>query len=206
MTEYDDEIERLRLFIEKVERVQSLSLVRTLVETGSKLTLSWTQQSGALQLAAAGPDAEQIDAFVLTMRLFTQDNDRISLRNMSKVLENLPVSEELNRHFAMHRSNLNQSLDSPCMLSINGDHPTRLEVLNTVLYGHLSHVSPDHRRRHLSWVQDPMAASIIDFEFVGVLVLFLKTLVVMAEICRRAVTELQATPATSGDLGPPGRG
>lgn len=194
---HEDAIRSLKLFIGKVERLQSLSLVRTLVEKGSRLSFSWTAESGALTLAAAGPEAEQIDAFVLTMRLFMQDNDQISLRNMAQLYEGLPVSAELKNYFAMHRANLNQSLEARCMLSVNGDHPTRREVLDTVLYGQLSHLTPAHRQRYLAWVQPPMAGSIIDFEFVGVLVLFLRTLGVMAEISRRALTELQAAPSGS---------
>jgi hypothetical protein len=190
-------IERLKLFVEKVERLQSLSLVGSLVERGSRLTFSWTAESGALTLAAAGPEGEQVEAFVLTMRLFMQDNDQISLRNMARLYEGLPVAEELRKYFAMHRANLNQSLEARCMLSVNGDHPTRREVLETVLYGQLSHLTPSLRERYLSWVQVPMAGAVIDFEFVGVLVLFLRTLGVMAEICRRALAELQVAPPSA---------
>src|SRR5262245_46644459 len=33
-------------------------------------------------------EEDEIDAFVLTFRLFTQDNDRISLRSLSKIYAN----------------------------------------------------------------------------------------------------------------------
>lgn len=190
-------INKLNLFIEKVERLQSLSLVRTLLEKGSSLTISWTAESGALSLAAKGPEAEQIEAFTLTMRLFMQDNDQISLRNMSMLYELLPVSAELKQYFAMHRANLNEALDRRCMVNVNGDHPTCREVLETVLYGQLSHLKPAHRERYLAWVQVPMVSDIIWFEFVGVLILFLRTLAVLAEISRRALAELGTAPSGS---------
>jgi hypothetical protein len=156
-------INKLNLFIEKVKRLQSLSLVSTLLEKGSSFRLSWTAESGALRLAVTGPEAEQIEAFTLTMRLFMQDNDQISLRNMSMLYELLPMSAELKQYFAMHRANLNEALDRRCMVNVNGDHPTWREVLETVLYGHLSHLIPAHRARYLAWVQVPMVSDIIYF-------------------------------------------
>src|SRR5260221_3301585 len=77
-------IAMLTLFVEKVEYLESRSLVRTLIEGGSTLNLNWEarDESGVLSVGVAGPNAEQVEAFVLTMRLFMQDNDRISLRRM----------------------------------------------------------------------------------------------------------------------------
>ena len=83
------------------------------------------------------------------------------------------------------------------MLKVDRDHPTRREVLETILYGQLSHLTSAHRQRYRAWIQVPTVSGIIEFEFVGVLVLFLRTLAVMAEISRRAVAELQASPSGS---------
>lgn len=44
-------IDRLKLFVDKVERLQSLSLVRSLVERGSRLSFSWTAEAGRHYLA-----------------------------------------------------------------------------------------------------------------------------------------------------------
>ena len=196
---HEDAIETLRVFVEKVERLQALSLVRTLVEKRSSVKFSWTAESGALEMNLTGPDAEQVEAFVLTMRLFMQDNDRISIRRVSGLYENLPISEDLKRYFAMNRANLNQSLDRTCMIAINGDHPTLREILETVLYGQLSHLTETHRQRYRAWVEAPLARGMIDFEFVGVLVLFLRTLAAMAEINRRAVAELERANSPGAD-------
>jgi hypothetical protein len=71
---HEEAVETLTLFIEKVERLLSLSIVKTLGHPASRLNFSWTAGSGTLTLATTGPNSEQIDAFVLTMRLFMQDN------------------------------------------------------------------------------------------------------------------------------------
>jgi len=200
----EEAIARLTLFIHKVERLQSLSLVRTLLEGGSSFSISWTADSGAVDLAVTGPDAEQIDAFVLTMRLFIQNNDQISLHNMARLYEGLPISERLKQNFTMHRGHLNESLQRRCILSINEDNPTMGEVLETILYGQLSHLDPDKRQRYLTWAQFPMAGSIIHFEFVGVLMQFVRTLVALAANARCALAELEGTQ--QGSAGGPPRG
>lgn len=203
---HEEAIDILNLFVEKVERLQSSSLIRTLLKNGSRLVFSWTDQSGILRTTLSGPHTEQVDAFVLTIRLFMQDNDRISIRNAAKLHDSLPVSADLNKYFAMHRANLNQFLEGHSMIGIDGDRPTRREVLETVIYGHLSHLDQAKRQRYQAWMANPMAGSVIDFEFVGVLDMFLRTLVVMAEINRRAVAELVADAAARPQVGTSGGG
>ncbi len=190
----EDAIETLRLFNAKVERLQSSSLVAILVQQGSRLTLSWTAETSLLQLALSGPTAEQVDAFVLTMRLFMQDKDRISLRNVARLYESLRVSEDLKKYYAMHLANLNKFLDGHAFIAIDGDRPTRREVLETVLYGELSHVEPAKQSRYRAWVANPLAGGMITFEFVGILQMYIRTLAVMAEINRRALAELGVAP------------
>lgn len=132
---HDDAIQQLRLFIEKVEKLLSLSLVCSLIERGSGLRISWTKDAGAPEVSLTGPASEQVDALVLTMRLFMQDNDRISVGRVANLLETLPVSEKLKEYFEKNRSHLNHALDSPSMLVVNNDHPSKRDILQTALYG-----------------------------------------------------------------------
>jgi hypothetical protein len=125
------------------------------------------------------------------MRLFMQDNDRISVGRVANLLETLPVSEKLKEYFEKNRSHLNHALDSPSMLVVNNDHPSKRDILQTALYGATCHVEERHRARYQSWVGAPMAQQNIDFEFDGILVVFLRALTAMAEISRRTVWELE---------------
>ena len=183
-------IEQLSLFIEKIEKLNSSSFVRSIAERGSKLKISCNMESGFLEVRKIGPDAEQIDAFVLTMRLFMQDNDNVSIRKIESLVKSLPVSSKLKDSFEKNRLNLNVRLDAPCWISINQDHPSNRVVLQTILYGDLSHVNWRSRKRYLSWIEEPMGKEFVEYEFIGILLDFLRTLSAMAEISRRVIGEL----------------
>lgn len=194
---HEKEIERLRLFIAKVEKLQGLSLVKSLIDNGSSFTVSWSQESAALNYETVGPSQEQLDAFVLTIRLFIQNNDAVSIHNIAALVESLPSTSELNDYFAKHRANLNAYLDSSGMLVFGTDRPTKREILETVIYGHLSHLEESRRKRYGSWTSVPMMQELVSFEFVGVLVVLLRTLSSMAEIARRIVWQLEGKPPES---------
>lgn len=188
---FEYEIELMRLFIDKVEKLTSLSLVTSLIENGSSVHMSVTKESGVLEIATVGPTGEQVDAFVLTIRMFMQDNDRISIRHTSNVVDGLPVSDHLRKYFRKHRDNLNQYLDASAIFALSTDHPTRREVFDTVLYGNLSHLEATKVARYQAWVTDGILKHLVDFEFIGVIKMFLRTLYAMAEICRRTIWELE---------------
>jgi hypothetical protein len=186
----------LRLFVQKVEYLDSLSFVRALDDPGSKLRLSFNG-SRLAELKFSGPDREQIDAFVNTMRLFMQCNDRLSIANMSRMIDGLPLSEELKGPFAECRAILNDHLDSRSSISLDEGTATNRRVLDTVLYGELSHTNTAARERYLRWTSEPLSARCVEFEFVAQASAFLKCLRVMARTCRRmleAVGEGEQTP------------
>ena len=167
---HKEAIDTLKLFIERVERLQSRSIVRALTDQGSHLEISWKKADRALEISHSGPGDEQEEAAALNFRLFIQDNDQISIRKTGILLETMPVSAELKQHFAKNQTHLNNSLDTRSMVNINGDNPTRREIFEVVLYGELAHLTSDKRQRYLSWMQFPLLRGIIDSEFNGVMI------------------------------------
>jgi len=184
------DLEALRLFNTKVEKLQQLSFTKTLLDKPYGLTLSWSAERGRLETTRHGPHHESIDAFVLTIRLFRQDNDVISVRNIASIYNRLPVSTRLRDAFAMHRTNLNQYLDDHSWISINGQTLSRRDIFETFLYGNLSHLDEAKRELFRQWEQVPPLVPMLENEFVSVLGYFLSTLRVMAEINRLALEEL----------------
>ena len=186
----------LRLFVEKVEYLDSLSFVQSLDDPGSKLRLSFNGPR-LTELTFSGPRREQIDAFVNTMRLFMQDNDRLSIANMSRMIDGLPLREDLKRSFSECREILNDHLDSRSSMSLDDGTATNRRVLDTVLYGELSHTNTAARERYLRWTSEPLSARFVEFEFVAQASACLKCLRVMARTCRRmleALGEGEQTP------------
>ncbi len=183
--------ESLRLFIQKVEKLSSLSIVEFFEGRGARVNVWASAEPEVLEIASVGPTGEQVDAFVLTLRLFMQDNDQISIRRMADLVANLPVSANLRGRFQELRENLNAYLDATATFVVADDSPTRREVLETVLYGNLSHLNAANIERYQSWTAHPGTEHFVNFDFAKVIDMFLRTLVRMADTCRRALWELE---------------
>lgn len=97
-------------------------------------------------------DQDEIDALVLTLRLFTQDNDRISLRSLSRIY----ASEWLQGGNAQEcfegaRKQLNDHLDSAATV-IFGDKVVSIRfIADVVIYGGLAHTNEKKSKIFRSW-------------------------------------------------------
>ena len=100
-------IKALQLFNEKADKLESLSFIKRL--TNSSVTIS-AKLGQPVQAQRLGPSNEEIDAFVLTIRFFVQDNDNISYRKMADLYSKLPVSTELAQKFDDTRTKTNAAL------------------------------------------------------------------------------------------------
>ena len=79
----------LDLFNEKARKLEGLSFTRILASQKTGVTLSW-KEGDPVTIERSGPDDEAIDAFVLTLRFFIQDNESTSLRNLANLYAGLP--------------------------------------------------------------------------------------------------------------------
>ncbi len=96
-----------------------------------------------------GPDDESTRALVLTLRLFMQDNDQISLAKIATLYSSLPVSARVKQEFDAHRSHLNALLDSASHLAITEEGPlTYREILSIFVYGEYAHVNARYRQTY----------------------------------------------------------
>ncbi len=115
------EIGRLRLFNLKVEKLCRSRFVAYMHEHGgTNVRVSGTRRDAGdfeMTVEREGPDEEMIDAVVLTLRMFIQKGEPISLRKIAKAYDSLPVSESLKERFDEARRNVNELLNA-YMLSL----------------------------------------------------------------------------------------
>ena len=137
-------LETLLLFAEKADRLGELSLVDEVMKKLSG-TAKWVDGEGWSD-EYIGPNGESVEAFVLTLRLFIQDNERISLQNMSRLYKELPLGSSLSERFEQQRTELNGFLDTETNLSIVEGKLTYREIFDIFLYGSLAHTDPQKRR------------------------------------------------------------
>jgi hypothetical protein len=160
---FDASREALLLFNEKAERLQRSALLRRLKR--GPLTIKLVMVPGKQRKAVASPISDDsLDAFLLTLRFFLQDNESSSFRNMAKHYDSLPLPQELRDRFHAIRERLNGFLDAPSAIGIvrKGEAAalSRRNVLEAYLWGeraHRTHSNSVTHRALRDWLkQDPM--------------------------------------------------
>ncbi len=182
---HDETRKVLQLFIEKSDKLRSLGFLTTINELG----FHWNTTNGEEKLEITGPTQEQIDAFVLTFRLFLQNKDHLSLYWLAKNVEDDPdVSEHWKREFSAVRTTVNNVLDSfpPIQVSIaNYKPPTRRDIMNTFIYGDLAHADEEKREMFKSWMQNLPTKGFLTVQFVRIISAITVCLFHIAEITKK---------------------
>ncbi len=112
--------------------------------------MSWNQGS-ALTHEREGPDEEAMKAYLLTMRMFVQKNEKISIRRIGQLVSDSDVcNNNFTNDFAVEQNALNTYLDTSGVAKfVIGDRPlTQRDILNTFLYGMYAH-NDDHYSKEI---------------------------------------------------------
>jgi hypothetical protein len=185
------ELESLRLFNEKAERLLNTRFVKYLKETG-KLSANISANKGQeVQVTRILPDQDAIEAFVLTFRFFIQDNEKSSFRQISQTYEKLPISSELKRNFVDWRKGLNDYLDKKISMTIQDRNPSNRELLDIFIYGGLAHANPQKKAIHDEWKKMGFVYQFLEVEFCSVLEVVLRAILSVAGINKKAMKETE---------------
>ncbi len=177
--------ERLVLFNQKVDKLESLSFARDIA--GSKFTMKGARGEGFV-IERKGPKGEQFDAFILTLRLFMQDNDNISVRKIKESYDILPISNDLKQQFNDSRDEFNKYLDQPSSLSHNNHNFTHREIIEIMLYGEYAHITK--RKIYHTIMNFGFMGELYNNEFVHIAGNFLSFLRFLQELNLKAMGEV----------------
>jgi hypothetical protein len=164
-----DQIRRLRLFNEKANELDSSRFAIALYDQQSGVIVEGGL-TGPAEAVFVGPDDDAIRAFVLTIRLFRQDRDGISVRGLADIYATEGIPQGLRGEFDEARNALNDRLDADTMFVFNDERITRRRLLDVFLYGGLAHVDADKRAVYEQWHAFGMAFALMSNEFVVTLV------------------------------------
>ncbi len=206
-------IELLSLFIEKVEVLRTSSLISSLAsDKASHSDNDASVTTKAYMARERTVHSDSLDAFFLTLRLFLQDNEEISIHNISAVINSLHNFEEQKKNISKQRELLNGFLGRKAAFSILGDRPTNWDILETVLYGYHGHLN--QYQRYKKWTKGPFGVPLIYLELIWILCDLTSMLIVLANNFRKIVKGLadasanaensEAPGAASRPGGPPG--
>ncbi len=184
-----DEIRKaLELVVLKAKQVENSSYFKHVWRNeGLNFKFSFECVDGMLQ--SNFPEEGDLEAIILTVRMFIQDNDQVSFGSLARLLDSCEVSEEWKYWFKHFRFLLNESLDRNLKLTVNGISYSERDVLNTFVYGFYSHTKPKYLETALAW-QSCSDFPIMKFEFHTIVSNLMFTIANLGQLCE---CELQRT-------------
>lgn len=176
--------ERLRLFNNKVELLTARSFFAHMISRPTNVQVKWDGDEG-WKSTFAGPNDESIEASVLTIRQFMQNNDQISIQNVADAYAAAGAPQEIVDEFQKVRGWLNDYLDRESNISISEENRlTNREILQMFIYGGLGHSSEPHYSRYHGLMSSPFA-NLVKVIFVDVLSKFMTGLTMLATVNNR---------------------
>lgn len=189
-------IKSLELFNEKAEKLARISFIETIFKYNSGVSIKISKRDNGLYdliQERRGPLEEAIDAFVLTIRFFIQDNEPISLRRLAEIYDIAPIEKKLKEEFILLRNQINTYLDSnsAIAITINEEMLNHRKILDIVMYGGLSHANTEKKRKYDFWMKSPLKA-IIENDFVCSLTILFKAIKSICDLNKIVIETLDS--------------
>jgi hypothetical protein len=183
----DDTRTILEFLVEKAHKLQDFRFDEHVKKVG--LNFKGTKMDdGTWTLDFGIPDIKEQDAFLFTFRLFIQNNESISFPNIHGLLRDKGLSNEMQEGIKLVRRAYFNYLNSHSDYTVKlfEGHPTRMQILETVLYGGLGHGNdPETIQRFKVWSKDEICANLLVQEFTMILIQILVFINYIADLSEK---------------------
>ena len=129
--------EILDLYEEKFNRLESSSLIRYMNHPGWRFSFDF--KTNAPNSNSNLPDLEYIESYILNLRFFIQDNEPISIHNLSEFYNINCQDKEVVNKFVELRDILNSEFDKSWPFLINSQKLTFRDIFNGFIYTKIAH-------------------------------------------------------------------
>jgi hypothetical protein len=126
-------------FSEKVNRLQSSSLLQFMTSKGWKV--DWNFEADRPGDQALMPQVEHLEAYILNLRFFVQDNEPTSLRNIAALYRTECKDAPLLERFMEVRDAINRELDRDLWFKFNGETVTYRSIFQGMIYSRFAHTN-----------------------------------------------------------------
>ncbi len=124
---------------------------------------------------------DEVDSVVLSYRMFTQDNDAISIRRIAAIYTSDWIPEDGKAHFEKARLSFNEYLDSAATVEFEKYQISIRYICDVIIYGGLAHSNPDKECIFNQWQKVP-ARGMLWVEFYAFLRFAVNTIFHIAEM------------------------
>ncbi len=145
-------IELMNLFVSKTNELRSSSYLKFVSKNQLSVSLNAKVNEDNM-IIVTHPDEDAIKSMILTLRLFIQDKDRISIRNIEGYMKDLGFNKDLIGKYERGRKNLNDFLDSIDVI-YNNEALTYRKIIEVFFYGNFAHVDQKQYAIYKTWKSD----------------------------------------------------
>ena len=186
----DNDIADLKLFNEKAALLLNSSFADAMLRNESAFMFSW-KAGECCEAVVIGAEGESVDAAFLTLRMFMQNNDRISIGNMAKIYEQESELAAFRSDFESLRTQINEFLDHGTGVNFLGKIYTNREVIELLLYGSKGHTNRAKEAELRSLLEAPIVSQLFLNLVNSAAAMLIKGIVAIANINQKALLAIE---------------
>jgi hypothetical protein len=179
----------LGLFNKKAEKLNGLQFLAA-VRAG-KGSYKMRGFGGLLEVTGDFATVDEVDAFVLTLRLFVQNNEPISLYRIGKLYRDTLELTPLAVRIAGLREKVNRFLDAGSPIVWQKEQLPRRRILDVFFYGGLAHTHPGKAKEYSRWMEHEYMAMPFEAEFYNILAAVTQTIFWIRQVNLEALELLE---------------
>ncbi|HKG89246.1 MAG TPA: hypothetical protein VKA95_13045 [Nitrososphaeraceae archaeon] len=187
-----DDIATLKQFNITVDELTNYAFVKESLDRKIGRDFMWELNKDTNELEfrynKSNHNEEFLRSFVLTLRLFIQDNEPLSIRNMSQLYGRLPIADEYKILFDKLRDNFNKFLDEPA-ITLSSNKPSRRIIFDAIIYGKYAHRDPKEIAKMKTWQSDDLDWDMRFYEFQQILHDFLGIVKLIEKLNERVLAD-----------------
>lgn len=184
-----DIIRILRLFNARADKLEHSGFLASYRAGNNGYSWTWIRGEGTT-VQRHLPSEEEIEAFVLTFRLFVQPRDDISFSRMAAFYTTLPVTSALRDRVVLVSKGVTQYLNDPSGIILDGIEVTRRHIFEIVMYGGMAHVNKDKRDLYERWHSHEIQFPLVEEAFSTIIATVTQAVFTVRDINARALAEL----------------
>jgi len=184
----------LRLFNEKVDRLDRCRLAKRM--ENPQYQLQYDKMINRDWIAADGITEDDVDSFVLNLRLLIQDRDGFSIRRIYEdIYSQNDTPDYIRKRFEQERKKWHDHLGLLSLFRrVEGqENYTNKELFDILFYGGLAHMDPKYVRLFYFMTKQGAYSAIVFGSFLSSLNILLNVLRNMRQINKELMTHLEAT-------------
>ena len=190
----EEGLKAMKKFNEKADKLKKLSFTDIIMQNLNRVIVDFSRGNELVMksIKREGPNEEQIDAFLLTLRFFFYRKDGCSFEVMGDFYNSLPIPQDKRDMLNNLNDGLNEFMAGRALMAFDGQVYTRQEIFDTFMYGELAHErNPKLVERYNKWMEDKFNRFLFESEFIFILSGILRNVFAVEKLNNEVISYLE---------------